>query len=78
MLPTVILRELLADDRAHGRAFTDAWPERVAQATARIYPRDQREEWTMILVEDADRWEAAYERARPADRQVLSLDLLAA
>ena len=78
MIPPTRLRVLLADDRAQGRAFADAWPDRVAQATARIYPRDQRDEWATILAEHVDLWEAAYERARSADRQALSLDLLAA
>ena len=78
MLPTVILRELLADDRAQGHEFADAWPERVAQATAGIRARSERNEWQSILAEHADLWQAAYDRTLPAGHKVLSLDLLAA
>jgi hypothetical protein len=63
--PAVLLREQLAEARAAGVTFEDAWPDALAAAVEGLPGRGRERDWIGVLAGLRSTWEAAFER-RPA------------
>ncbi|MGI8661480.1 MAG: hypothetical protein ACR2LH_10735 [Thermoleophilaceae bacterium] len=73
--PCPRLRAALADARAAGLDFADAWPTALAGTLAAVDDDDERPAWSAVLADTAEQWAAAYRHA-PAPAPQLALVLL--
>ena len=71
-VPTV-LREQLAEARAAGSTFAQAWPAALDVSLASSAPLE-RDDWSVALDETSDSWRAAFERqAAPRRERALAI-----
>lgn len=64
--PAEVLVQQLADARARGERFSEAWPDALKAALSGSLTPRSRHDWRVVLVELEDTFAAAFERRHTA------------